>query len=94
MSLSQNVFIRLVSLHARGAVMSLIFLKSVRLSNAAREKMAIGQVVNLMANDRRVTTITTTTHTAHMAATTHPLRAGRPAGCSDSCAGVVRAATD
>lgn len=68
--------------------MSLIFLKSVRLSNAAREKMAIGQVVNLMANDRRVTTITTTTHTAHMAATTHPLRAGRPAGCSDSCAGV------
>ena len=83
MSLSQNVFIRLVSLHARGAVMSLIFLKSVRLSNAAREKMAIGQVVNLMANDRCVTTITTT-HTAHMAATTHPLRAGRPAGCSDS----------
>ena len=54
MSLSQNVFIRLVSLHARGAVMSLIFLKSVRLSNAAREKMAIGQVVNLMANDRCV----------------------------------------
>eukprot|EP01045_Picozoa_sp_COSAG04_P055518 COSAG04_NODE_25406_length_308_cov_0.727273_1_plen_51_part_10 len=37
-----NVFIRLVSLSARGAVMSLIFLKSVRLSNAAREKMAIG----------------------------------------------------
>ena len=36
--------------------MSLIFLKSVRLSNAAREKMAIGQVVNLMANDRCVTT--------------------------------------
>ena len=64
-----NVFIRLVSLHARGAVMSLIFLKSVRLSNAAREKMAIGQVVNLMANDFAITAHTLlAAHTTHAAA--------------------------
>ena len=67
-----NIYIRLVSLQSRGAVMALIFQKAMvvsprqlpvmcrssltdclwlQLSNAGREKMALGQVVNLMAND-------------------------------------------
>jgi hypothetical protein len=35
---------RLVSLKTRGALMAMVFQKSVRLSNGARERTTIGQV--------------------------------------------------